>query len=212
MNQRLLPAYPLFVNDPYFSIWSDSDNLNESDTIFWNGKKKKTYGLIHVDGITYSFLGNVDNVLKLQQTNLNVTAFSTDYTFENDEFILNLSFISPLLLTNLDLMSRPVCYMKYNVQFKKEVKDFKIALMFNENHCFNNMKDFVIGGCFDFQDYELAYFGLNRQHPMSNTFDSVSADWGYTYISGKEAFFTSEEAISNFINNGKMEYLFKRSY
>ena len=39
MNQRLLPAYPLFVNDPYFSIWADSDYLNESDTIFWNGKK-----------------------------------------------------------------------------------------------------------------------------------------------------------------------------
>lgn len=207
MNQRLLPAYPLFVNDPYFSIWSDSDNLNESDTIFWNGQKKKTYGIIYVDGVAYSFLGNVENTTKLQQTKLSIGAFSTNYTFESDEFILDLSFVSPLCLTNLDLLSRPVCYLTYNVTFKKEVKDFKISLMFNERHCYNNMKDYCIGGCFNFNDYELAYFGLNRQHPMSNTFDSVSADWGYTYVSGKEAFFTSEEAIKSFINKGELKYI-----
>ena len=40
-NERLLPAYPLFVKDPYFSIWSEGDVLNDIDTAFWTGKAKK---------------------------------------------------------------------------------------------------------------------------------------------------------------------------
>ena len=41
-------------------------------------------------------------------------------------------------------------------------------------------------------------------------FTELTKIWGlfvWWLISGKEALFTSEEAISNFINNGKMEYL-----
>jgi hypothetical protein len=41
---------------------------------------------------------------------------------------------------------------------------------------------------------------------MSHTGDSFSADWGYTYITGKEAFFTSKTAVEKFINNGILEY------
>jgi hypothetical protein len=38
---------------------------------------------------------------------------------------------------------------------------------------------------------------------MSHTGDSFSADWGYTYIAGTEAFYTSKTAIDNFIINGQ---------
>ena len=50
--KQQLPAYPLFVKDPFFSVWSPSENLNESDTVFWTGKTAKTYGLIYADGKT----------------------------------------------------------------------------------------------------------------------------------------------------------------
>ena len=30
MNRKL-PAYPLFTKDPYFSIWSNGDVLNQSE-------------------------------------------------------------------------------------------------------------------------------------------------------------------------------------
>ena len=172
MNERLLPAYPLFVNNPYFSIWSSSDKLNESDTIFWNGKIKKTYGVVYADGVCYSFLGNLDNTVKLNQNKVNVSLFSTDYEFECDSFILNISFINPLLLTDLELMSRPVSYMKYRISYKKKVNDLKISLFLHQSHCFDRVDDYVIGGCFPLENYEIACFGLNRQHPMSPTGDS----------------------------------------
>ena len=206
MSKRLLPAYPLFVNNPYFSIWSSSENLNDSDTIFWNGLIRKTFGVVYADGKSYCFLGKRDDCIKLKQNNVNVSLFTTDYEFECEDFILNISFISPTLLTDLDLMSRPVCYLKYNFALKRRITSLKISLFLHQCHCFNKSEDYIIGGCFPSSNYESAYFGLNRQHPMSHTGDSFAADWGYTYITGKESFFTNIDSINRFIKSGEMVY------
>jgi len=58
------PAYPLVVHDPYFSIWSFSDNLNESTTKHWTGKDQSLLGLLSVDGRYYKFLGEPARELK----------------------------------------------------------------------------------------------------------------------------------------------------
>ena len=208
MTKKRIPAYPLFVNDPYFSIWSPSDKLNDSDTIFWTGMKRRTYGIVYANGRSYSFMGIVDNTIPLEQTDVTVDAFSTDYTFVCEEFVLEVSFISPVVPTDPELMARPVCYLAYKITAKKPLHDVKVSLALHQEHCYNQSEDYVIGGGFPFPDYEIAYFGLNRQHPMSHSFDSTAADWGYTYLAAEECFFTTATAMDSFIATGKAEYLY----
>ena len=58
------PAYPLVVHDPYFSIWSFTDKLNESTTKHWTGKDHSLLGVLSVDGQLYKFLGDPPATLK----------------------------------------------------------------------------------------------------------------------------------------------------
>ena len=60
-----LPSVPLFVNDPYFSLWSPFNRLNDGTTRHWSDAEKAMDGLLRVDGQTYRFMGaQRENLLK----------------------------------------------------------------------------------------------------------------------------------------------------
>ncbi len=52
-----LPSVPLFNNDPYFSLWSPFDRLNDGTTRHWSDAEKAMDGILRVDGRSYRFMG-----------------------------------------------------------------------------------------------------------------------------------------------------------
>src|SRR6478672_6726625 len=63
------PAVPLVTTDPYFSIWSFNDRLNDADTHHWTGKPQTLLSFVRVDGKAYRLAGGErSDVPVMQQT------------------------------------------------------------------------------------------------------------------------------------------------
>ncbi len=196
--KRLLPAYPLFVKDPYYSIWSPDERLNGSDVIFWTGARKKFYGILKAEGKKYCFLGKREGMEQAIQTSLEVGAFTTRYSFEAGKAKLELEFVSPLPPDDIMLASCPVCYVNYKIS---GVDEAEIIFAAEQSLCYNEKttENEVRGGALYLNGFNAAFFGLSRQMPLSQNDDGSCADWGYFYISGERAYFCDEPAFENYI-------------
>ena len=75
-----LPSVPLVVNDPYFSIWSPYDKLNEGITRHWTNDEKPLQGWLRVDGVTYCFMGVDSDVFDAIAPMANEEAWKGRYT------------------------------------------------------------------------------------------------------------------------------------
>ncbi|MBR2646217.1 MAG: DUF4965 domain-containing protein [Clostridia bacterium] len=202
--KRILSAYPLFVKDPYFSFWAQSESLAE-DVVLWTGAKKGVYGVLKIDGKPYAFMGKKEGVEALPQTKLSVSAFSTDYEFEKDGVRLALRFVSPLPPDDIELTSCPVCYVAYEVT---GAKDVEIVFALHENVCYNaDSEGDVRGGTLQLNGFDSTFFGVKKQAPLSRCDDVAGADWGYYYLSGERTFFTSEEGYAAYLTSGDMDAL-----
>ncbi len=219
-NKRKLPSYPIFVKDPNFSLWSATDELNGGNLQTWCGEKKNVYGFIKTNGKTYCFLGDFSDftncgVKKAKQIGVDLTAFSTNYEFETGSTKLKVSFVSPLLPNDLELLSMPVCYMQYEVIGDENAE---VSIFVNRKISYNDVagntnKD-VRGGVMPLSK-EVAFFGLKRQLPLSKNSDGIGADWGWWYLSGETAYILDDVDLAaylsanftNFSNKGEERYI-----
>lgn len=210
--ERLLPSYPLFVKHPDFSLWSCTDELNASFPKAWWGEEKPAYGFVRTEEGVFCFLGNAKKlegigVKKAEQTALNVTSFTTDYTFKIGKAELKVSFVSPLLLDDPEETSCPVCYVNYEVIGAKQAE---VSLFLNRRVCYNDFaietKKRVSGGVAALDSCEAAFFGLRRQLYLSNNDDSCGADWGYFYLAAKEAFYTDDTGLAAYVSSGSKAF------
>ncbi len=178
-------SIPLIMHDPYFSIWSSSDHLYDTDTVHWTGKRQQIRGYLTVDKTVYCFMGDKEFHQILPQISLDVTATATTYTFENDKVRLCCRFTSPLILSDPLLVSRPCTYIDFMVE-KKNADDVQLDFIVSAD-LVRQEKDEVAGFAGTFkQGFSYASMGRMRQQPLGSSGDHTTIDWGYVYLAGND--------------------------
>lgn len=181
-----LPAVPLITCDPYFSLWSGSDRLYETETMHWTGRKKKVTGVLKIDGTAYRFMGQ-GSAVPMEQTGLYVTATCTEYCFETAGVGLTVDFWTPLLPDDLDVLSRPCTYLDAEVR-SLDGKEHTAELVWEFSGdlcCDKGQTEKIGGGSYELGDKQIAWMGLREQSPLGHSGDGVTIDWGYLYLAAE---------------------------
>ena len=191
MKIKKAASVPLVLHDPFFSVWSSADHLNDKDTTHWSTVRQKLLGIVEIDSEEYCFMGLKDGCEPIPQTSIDVTATATEYTFENEKLILSVRFTSPLLLSDMVLVSRPCTYVDFTVT-KKESCSVKLHFEVFREHVTQQIAQ-VVGGVYnrpakeDSGAYRYAYMGRSNQQPLGGSGDRVTIDWGYLYLASEDS-------------------------
>lgn len=123
------PAVPLVTHDPLVSIWSPSDKAYSSNTRHWTQREQALSTLVRVDDQTFRVMGTgLEEMGALKQVDLKVTPTRSIYTFQNSKVSLTLTFASPLLPDDMDVLARPVTYISYSV-VSRDGKPHSVKIM-----------------------------------------------------------------------------------
>ena len=182
------PAVPLVACDPYFSIWSPADQLYTADTVHWTGKPHRLTSLIRIDGQTFRLMGTEpSDVPPLPQTRLEVLPTRTIYTFEGAGISLRLTFLTPALPHDLDLLSRPVTYLTWEAR-SADGKPHPVSLYFDaaSELAVNEPRQPVQWTQPGFGPLTGVSCGSVEQRVLGKRGDDLRIDWGYFYAMAEQ--------------------------
>ena len=178
------PAVPLVTHDPYFCAWSFHDWLTDAEVRHWTGSEYGLCGLVRVDGVTYRSIGGQPRgTPAMTQVSLDVTPTRTVYGFEAAGIALTLSFLSPLLPDDLDVLSRPVTYLNWEVKATDgKAHDVSLYLHVQGEWTVNTNDQSVLSSRFHQPGLDVLRMGSAKQPVLETAGDDRRIDWGYLYL------------------------------
>lgn len=183
------PSTPLIVHDPYFSVWSATDNLTDSDTVHWTGAPQPIAGLLRVDGTTYRFMGKEPSRIPvMQQISKLVTPTRTIFEFENGGIHLTLTFLTPALASDLMILSRPVTYISWDVRsIDSATHTVSVYLDCSSLLAVNTAYESVVWTRAKVGDTELLGVGSSEQRLLGASGDNLRINWGHFYLAAPDS-------------------------
>lgn len=185
------PAYPLITVDPYFSVWSTSNNLTDSDIKTWYSKTCFLIGKAEIDGKGYMFMGSAADMKlpPMAQTDVTVKSFSTVYTFAAAGVCLKAEFFTPVLPTDLDMLSRPASYMRIGLESQDNARhEVKITVSASQDFCVERkLQNCVLTETAEIGNGISAMkMGGVEQAILGYSGDAHGIDWGYFYLASNK--------------------------
>ena len=184
------PVTPLVLHDPFMSVWSWSDTLTDTWPGHWTGKRQEMSGLARIDGKAWRFLGRTTSmaepVPEMEQVLREVTPLRTIYRFAASGVELTLSFTSPLLPDDLELLGRPVSYVDIAVR-GTDGNDHAVSLYFDwgANWAVGEAETELSWGRHRAGPVEALFVGAAEQRPLKRSGDEVQVEWGYLFASSE---------------------------
>jgi hypothetical protein len=187
---KKMPAYPLITHDPYFSIWSFTDDLTAGSTKHWTGADQPLTGWCTVDGQNYRFMGQeAPSAAIAQLKGVTVTATRTIYQYACGPVNLQLQFTSPLLLNSWTILTRPVSYISVTLQANdNKTHQAQVSINVSTNICVNKPDQEVSAKKWVTADgLNVIKAGSVEQPVLQKKGDDLRIDWGYMYVAAPKA-------------------------
>jgi hypothetical protein len=205
------PAVPLVVSDPYLSIWSMADRLTDDTTRHWTRRPHPLVSLIRIDGKSYRLMGGEPrDVPPMRQTAVLVFPTRTIYDFDDGHVHVTLTFMTPSLPDDLDVLARPLTYLTWDVR-SVDGSDHAVSLYDSTSALLA-----VNGPAQQVEWKREAIDGLTalRAGTVDQTLlqpagDDTRIDWGYVYVAAtseqaKAAIGAGSELIARFVARGTL--------
>jgi hypothetical protein len=178
------PAVPLVTIDPYTSCWSMSDKLSGDWPRHWTGSVHAMCGFVRVDGKPLRFMGVAQEVAEeAAQVGLDVRATQSVYRFTAGDVHLTVTFTSPLLVRDLELLSRPVSYITFEVD-SADGRPHSVQLHFDATGewAVNRPSQQVAWKRAAVDGLDVMQIGTVDQKVLATKGDNVRIDWGHFYV------------------------------
>ncbi|MCE7067349.1 glutaminase family protein [Dyadobacter sp. CY326] len=153
-----------------------------------------------------------DDVIQVaKQTSLKMTATQTIYSFEAGPVRLKASFVAPLILKDLDMVSRPVNYVVYEL-VSTDGKTHQVEILNSVSGLWAvNDAGQQVAGKSEIQNGLLMLSLENREQKLlGRKGDDVRIDWGNAYLAAAatkvkgSGMGTPEEIIKSFSKSGSI--------
>lgn len=150
------------------------------------------------------------NVIQAEQRSLTMNATQTIYDFNCGPVDAKLTFTSPLLLKDLDLLARPVSYITYSVK-ANDGKTHAVQIYFGASSdiTVNTPVEKVLTKNYNSSGLNVLKAGTVNQPVLQKKGDDLRIDWGYMYVAAPlsekalQYVSTASQAVPLFVSNKK---------
>jgi hypothetical protein len=215
-QQHRPPAVPLIANDPSFSVWSMYDRLTDGPTKHWSEAPQPITGLARIDGQSYRWMGDpvhgfqVPQSRTMQQIAVETSPLHSRYKFTAGGIELRVTFFTPLLPQDLDVMSRPVTYLTWSVA-SADGRTHQVDLLVDVDPAIavNDSSEQVTWSRAHVPGLSVLSTGTRDQSILNRSGDRIRMDWGYFHLAVPDSEPSSSalmtDAAAKFLATGNLD-------